>query len=443
MKHLSIITILTVSILTHTFTYGQDRSMGERPDECRMNLSTYTEFFNQGNIDDAYKAWRWCIEYCPASTRNLYIHGVDIIEHFIQKAEDEETKQAYIDTLLMIYDMRIEYFGQEVMVLGRKANALLTHRPTELVEVYNILKRAYEIGGKDTPFATLGTFKNVAVVLYSNNLLESEDIVNLYTEITDILNYQIKNADSEATANRIKPVKDRVEELFVNSGAADCHTIIRLFTPQLKKDPKNVELAEKIIMLLNRGDSDECQLDDLYLKAAEVLYNNEKTVRAAHALAQSYFKRNEPRQAERFYKEAIEMAKENEVKADLHFELGLLYFSQLEQYPIARNHARSAIANNPNHGRAHMLIGRVYAAGGRDCGESVVERKALWWVVVDQFERAKRVDPSVAEEADRLINRYSRNFPTQEEGFWENVHEGEIFTVGCWINERTTVRFVN
>ncbi len=443
MKQLSIITILTISIFVHGTINAQDRNMGKHPDECRMNLSTYTEFFNQGNITDAYKAWRWCIEYCPASTRNLYIHGVDIIEFFIEEAEDEETRQTYIDTLLMIYDMRIEYFGQEVMVLGRKANALLTHRPTELVEVYKILKKAYKIGGSETPFATLGTYKNVAVVLYSNNLLESEDIVNLYTEITDILNYQIKNADDETSADRIKAVKERVEELFVNSGAADCHTIIRLFTPQFKKDPKNVELAEKIIMLLNRGDSDECQLDDLYLKAAEVLYKDEKTVRAAHALAQSYFKRNEPRQAEKFYKEAIEMAEESELKADLHFELGLLYFSQLEQYPIARNHARSAISHNPNHGRAHMLVGRIYAAGGRDCGETVVERKALWWVVVDQFERAKRVDPSIAEEADRLINRYTRNFPTQEEGFWEDVHKGETFTVKCWINETTRVRFIN
>lgn len=437
-----IFSFLIVSFLFSSLLFSQDRDMGDDPERCRMNLSTYTEFFNQGNIRDAYPAWQWCFHNCPASTRNLYIHGVDIMEHFIENAEDDETREAYIDTLMMVFDNRIEYFGQEATVLRRKATAMLRHRPTEVVEVKNILKRVYELMGNETPPATIGTYKNVVVVLYANDLYDGENLVNLYLELTEVLDYQLEDAEGN-DKERIKNVKERVEELFVNSGAADCHTIIRIFTPQLENDPKNVELAEKIVMLLDRGSSDECQLDDLYLNAAEVLYNNEQTVLAAHALAQSYFKRNEPQRAKRFYKEAIDMAEENRRKADLQYELALLNFSQLEQYRTARDLSLQALSNNPELGRAHMLIARAYAAGARDCGETVIERKALWWVVVDRLNRAKRIDPNLAEDADRLINRYTQNFPTQEEGFWENVSEGESFTVGCWVNETTTVRFHN
>lgn len=416
--------------------------MGDDPDRCRIELSTYTEFVNQGNIDDAINAWRWVFNNCPASTRNIYIHGVTIMEYLIENATEEEVKEAYIDTLMMVFDQRIEYFEQESLVLGRKALSLVKHRPTEVIEVYEILSKSFEAGGFDTESHVIGYYMNIAVVLYDNEIVEAEEIVSLYSELMEALSFQVENAPDENRKERIVAVKERVEELFVNSGAADCEAIINLFGPQLKENPDNVELAKKIIGLLDAGEGDECK-GDLYLEAAVIVYNDEKTARAAHSIAQSYFRRNEPQTAEKFYLEAIEMEEDQMRKADLYYELGLMYFSQLNQFQRARTMARNAIAENPNHGRAHMLIGRAYAAGGRDCNFEGFERKAMWWVVVDQFERARRVDPSVAEDANDFIRRYSANFPTQEEGFWENISEGETFRVGCWINETTTVRFIN
>ena len=432
-----------MSILISGASFAQDGDMGENPEMCRINLSTYTEFFNQGNMKDAMTSWRWCYHNCPASTRNIYIHGVNIMEYFIENAKDETIKQAYIDTLMMVYDNRIKYFKQESMVLGRKGITLLKHRPNELVEAYNIFKKSFEIGGNDTEFHVLGYYYNIAVVLFSNNFINAEEVVKLYSDLTDALDFQIINSTDTGRTDRIVAVKERIEELFVNSGAADCPAIIKLFGPMLKADPENHELAKKIVNLLDRGKTDDCQLDDLYLTAAVVVYNNEKTARSAHSIAQGFFKRNEPIKAEKYYLEAIEMETDNIRKADLHYELALLYFSQLNQYQRARNSARNATNHNPNHGRAYILIGRAYAAGGSGCGETTLEKKALWWVVVDQFIKARNVDSSVSPQANELISRYTQHFPTSEEIFWENYDIGQSFTVGCWINETTTIRTSN
>ena len=57
------------------------------------------------------------------------------------------------------------------------------------------------------------------------------------------------------------------------------------------------------------------------------------------------------------------------------------------------------------------------------------------------FEKAKQVDPSVAEEANTLISSYRAHLPSTEEIFMHpDLEKGKPFTVGGWIGERTTIR---
>ena len=60
---------------------------------------------------------------------------------------------------------------------------------------------------------------------------------------------------------------------------------------------------------------------------------------------------------------------------------------------------------------------------------------------MDKFENAKVVDLKVHEKADKLIEVYSRYYFSPDEVFIDPVPEGEKYTVGCWINEETTIRF--
>jgi hypothetical protein len=56
------------------------------------------------------------------------------------------------------------------------------------------------------------------------------------------------------------------------------------------------------------------------------------------------------------------------------------------------------------------------------------------------WNRAKRVDPSSAAEANRWISRYRQYMPSREDVFIRNLREGDSFYVGCWIQESTTIR---
>jgi len=86
------------------------------------------------------------------------------------------------------------------------------------------------------------------------------------------------------------------------------------------------------------------------------------------------------------------------------------------------------------------MIGDMYAASSKTCGGNDLEKKAVYWVAVDKYYKAKQVDPEIAELANSRIKSYSIYFPPREDIFFHNLNEGEEFMVECWINEKTTVR---
>ena len=63
-----------------------------------------------------------------------------------------------------------------------------------------------------------------------------------------------------------------------------------------------------------------------------------------------------------------------------------------------------------------------------------------YFAVIDKLQKAKSVDPSIAEEADKLIRTYSAYTPKDEDLFFIGIKKGDAVTIGGWIGETTTVR---
>ena len=108
----------------------------------------------------------------------------------------------------------------------------------------------------------------------------------------------------------------------------------------------------------------------------------------------------------------------------------------------ARELALKAVSIRTNWGEPHILIGQLYADSKSSCS-SISLPNAVYWVAVDMFLKAKTIDPSVEEKANKLILAYSKYFPNKEEAFFQNVTEGNSYSIGCWINETTKARFNN
>ncbi|MCK4663674.1 MAG: hypothetical protein KAT68_12460 [Bacteroidales bacterium] len=413
--------------------YGTDSA------QCVRNLSLYTEFYKQKNYKDAYEPWKKAYAICPKITKNLFVHGPTLVKYKIKKEKNPELKEKLIDTLLMIYDNRIIYYPKhEGLALGRKGNDLFKFRTDKYNEAYELIKKSIEIRGEKSEPMVICQFMQTTVLKFKQDSFPKENVVENYSKSISILEKKLAKATKDKNKEKMKNGIANVEELFSKSGAADCEALINLFTTKFEKSPEDIELLKKIITLL---DKTECTDSDLFLKTSEQLNKLEPSAFSAHNIARMYLKRADYNNSSIYYKQAIELEEDSLNLAKCCYELATLTHAKGGQPELARSYAYKSINYNPNYGYSYILIGKIYAADAQNCGENDFEHAAVYWVAVDKFIRAKNVDPSIAEEANSEIATYSQYFPDKEMAFFHGHNEGGTYTVGCWINETTKIRF--
>jgi len=147
------------------------------------------------------------------------------------------------------------------------------------------------------------------------------------------------------------------------------------------------------------------------------------------------------KEAVALYDTYISSATDMNKKADIQLRVAKIYYVHIKNFPKARKYALEAANTRANWGAPYMLIGKLYASSGPLCGPGRGwDSQVVTWPAIDKFEYAKKIDPSVAGEANKLINDYKKYMPSKEDIFIRRISEGDSFTVPCWIQEKTRVR---
>lgn len=446
---MKITTLLFTALLLSTAAFAQkgveDGSKyghGEDSVRCMENLSLYAEYAKQKNYTEAYPYWEIVFNECPLSTSRIYSDGEKMVTAFLKKEKDAAKKEEYYQLLMKVYDQRIKYFGNHkkypaAYVNGKKAVAMLTYKrnDTEVVkEAQALLKSSVGERKAKTQSAVLLSYMVSSVATYKMNATTPEELVNVYLEVTNILEQQIKA--NPKYAPKLGELKTRVEGQFAQSGAASCDVLAEIFGPQLPDNTENLDWLKRVNRLLARGG---CEDSDLFYKSSEHLHVIEPSASSAFGLAIMYMKTGNMEKATGYFQEAIALDENDEDKAKYHHYLGLIYMSQ-GKFTQVRTEAKKAIALRPNWGAPYILIGKAYASSASKYGSNDFEHKTVYWAAVDQFAKAKSVDPEMAAEAKDLIVMYSQYFPNQEEIFFNTLQVGAAYKIEGWMNVQTTVR---
>jgi tetratricopeptide (TPR) repeat protein len=195
---------------------------------------------------------------------------------------------------------------------------------------------------------------------------------------------------------------------------------------------------EKVCKIL---DKKECNSSELFFKSTAALHSLQPTPATAYLMAKMCA-------GKEMYDQVLEYLPNNVIESISNVkskESAYLLVAQAcmttKKYSQGRAAAYKALEINPSKGTAYILIGNMYAASAPSCGDDAeVGKKAAYWAAVDKFRKAKAVDPSLAETADKLISVYSAYFPARQDIFMAGLAVGNSYTVGCWIQEATTVR---
>jgi tetratricopeptide (TPR) repeat protein len=231
--------------------------------------------------------------------------------------------------------------------------------------------------------------------------------------------------------------KSNIDAYFINSGAATCDDLDKIYAKSIEANKNNIEYLNKVISVMSML---KCTEKDAYLIASEYALEIEPSSKAAKGCGYRYLKRGDVNKAMEFFDMAIEYESSVTNKSELCNMVGTVYLN-LGKVSKARQYAQKAIQLNAKYGDPHILLAQCYAALSNWSDDNTLN-SCTYYLCVDRLQRAKAVDPtaSVKSQADKLIAAYKKHFPTNEELFMKGYKKGQKVTIGGSINESTTIR---
>ncbi|MBO4916682.1 MAG: hypothetical protein J5374_02230 [Bacteroidales bacterium] len=430
--------ILTIALLFPGARMSAQGKYGADSAECIKYLSYYSEYYKQKNYDEALPNWRKAYKLCPpTANQNMLIHGSTLLKQVIAKTKDAEAQRAVVDSLMDLYDVRAEYYPKnKETALNNKGLDMYNYikdNPQRLYDTYqNIIGELKEATKPSIFLFNL----NAAIDLFQAGKLTAEDVINTYQSSMEMLN--ASTPENEADAEQLEKVKTDVESLFITSKVASCENLIALFTPRFEADPNNLDLVNNIVKMMSI--TDDCTGNDLYLNAVTNMYKLDPSYNSAYFLYRLNSSRGNVADAIKYLEEAINYPESDaSTDGDYNYELAV-FCSKNGQNAKAYAAAQKAIDLNPTlSGKAYFLMGTIW--GSTNCGGNEIERRAPYWVAVDFLQKAKAADPSLTDDANKLIGSYSAYYPQTAEAFMYDLTNGQSYTVSCGgMRATTTVR---
>ncbi len=433
MKKVRILLISAIFTLLAVSGYAQN-SLAGASKECLLNLQFYEEWLKQDNLVEATPVWREAFRLCPPGIRQkLYQDGQRVFNYLIEKNKDNpELKEKLIDSLFMMFDLRIKYFpNYAARAAEYKVYEVDKYKSNDDALVLSVIYDAINLGGASTEPGLLVMAMQRVSKMFSESKVVADKVMETYAMLEDIVDAQI--AANNSTAERAK--KD-IDNLFATSGVASCENIVTLFTPRFEADPDDKALVSTIVKLLSDAN---CTNEVLFLKAVNALHKLEPSYTSAYYLYRLYAANNDHENAIKMLIEAIDSEGSTDV-ADANYliELADYYMRKMENLTKAAEAARQALQKSPTvAGRANLILGLIW--GSLKCTGNEIEIRAKYWVAVDYLIKARNAEPSLADEANRYISSYSQYFPPQEEAFMFDVIDGASYTVNCAGMTATTI----
>lgn len=428
------------------------KKYGEDSVECVQNLSLYRESYKQWKqskykspaVSHAYSFWKKVISDCPKASENIYVDGVKMLKFYIKNAKDDTKKEKLIDSLMLVYDMRIKYFpnnyktgrSQVGAIMGRKGVDLYQLRPSAYIEVFEILGKSIEMdGAKSRGPVYVYYFRSITRMAVKGDT-DTASVVDAYDMISDYIATNIKYYNEKGNMKKVgeyENIMGNIETTF--EPFAQCNDLVRIYQQKFDLNPDDAELISKIVKLL---DKKKCVEHPLYFETTVRLYDLEPTPESAYLIGKMLLNQQRYGDAIKYMEDATNM--EDQTKVDDAYIFLAEAYKARNEFSKARQMAIKAAELNPEWGEPYLFIGDLYAMSAKECGDNDLTRKVAYWAAVDKYYKAKKVDPELTELATKRINTYKVYFPPTEVLFFYNLNEGDSYTVGCWINEVTTIR---
>ncbi len=415
------------------FIPGQCDSLGPDTNKTLDYLSLYMEFYSHEDYKEAIPYWRYVYRNAPGFHDAVYSNGIKMYKAFIDTTPEGPVREALIDTLFSIYDKRIECFGRRGYNLGRKAYDMMKYRPTDVPAIRELLNESIAASGTEAEYFLLEPYIRLNARLYLRKELSREDMLAKYAEVANIVEVNKNSRYGQYYTQSM----DRIVAYLTEIGLLNCTTLVPFYSEAYTKNPDNQELWEKAFNTLKGCNNCNDTIVEMFARFFEATSSPAVAIK----LADCYVDAGKTGKGIFYIDKAIETLEDPEQKADLAYKAALIYYAKVKNFPKAREYCYKALKYRPDWGKPYLLIGNLYASSGKLCGPGTGwESQVVIWPAMDKWIKAKTVDPSVADEANKQIKKYHQYMPKFEEIFARGYQLGATYKVNCWIQETTTIR---
>lgn len=450
MKQFALLTTLMLGWMMTGVVYAQDQSQYGATEEeqiiCMEALSVYNSFKSQKNWTDAYVTWQKACRVCPPDVKeSIYIDGVRIIKEVLRVEKTPARKKALADSLMTVYDLRMEYFpastrnaNNRCFVLAYKAGDYSRLFKSDYETAYNMYKEAVGCLEAESSANAVSSYYLAIFEMYRNAGADARgaylsDLLTEYLVLQDYVDANLRNSDDERVVDGYEKARNNLDEIFVQ--IAECDQMLPVLEQKVADNPGDGELKKKVLRLMNKKD---CSDSDFFIQVAKDVYDIEPEHSSAYAIGMNLLKKGEYNDALKYLEQAVELCSDC-----MEGETYLLRAGQVASvqklFSKARNYAKRVLAINSKNGSAIILEGDVIFSMSSQCDDGALGSRSVYWLAYDYYAKAKSADPSVAEAASKKMSAAKAQFPSKEDIFNYTKKEGDPFTVPC-VGESTTVR---
>lgn len=412
-------------------TYAQDFSdpkyamWGDTPEERQQNIlnsNFLKEACDNKDYDGAVQYLQALLANCPKASENTFVRGITLYKNKVNRAKSLAEKNMYVDSILMLYDLRNEHFGNHpsrgtAYILDRKAREYVTYKPNDRAGIRQAFREAIEAGGANTDPETVAIyFVNLCEDYKNTDEVMPDEILSEYDRLAPFFE------NPEAAE-----YKGQFDTAFGLSGAASCENLETMFSAKLAAAPEDVDLLAQAVGLMSRANCDS----EFYFATAEKYYALKPSSETAMFLAQAFQAKGDFSKAKTYLNEALAVEQDDTERQLLLVRIALVGLAANEISDAAAA-ARQARDLNPEDGVPYFVLAQCYASSAAACGG--FSGQAAYWAAYDTISKALDLlpaDSEYTEPARKLQSSYRSSFPNSEECFFNELSEGARYTITC------------
>jgi tetratricopeptide (TPR) repeat protein len=222
---------LVLALVAGTITTWAQCGEYEWPAD-KAKAEKYVETFEAAIKAQDYKhataGIKWMLANAPKWHAKLYVEAIETYDKLADQELDPSSKQVYVDSLLLVYDIRLATkCGEEADLLNRKAISAYKYNSknkNKAGEVLALLDRVFEISSTDDLIDN--NLAYYAGSIKSNYLLKKitdEQAMQRYTKLSEVLAAKSKKAETDGKSDlveRYKKISNTVPDFDVTKNLA-------------------------------------------------------------------------------------------------------------------------------------------------------------------------------------------------------------------------------